>query len=568
MKEDFMKKALFCILKKLNILFVPGFLFFSVLFFNTHALAKEDPKNALSSKEQKSSGFTDLFNLPLSEEGKVPLDLNKIISQTVVKIIANGRQGTGFFIDPTTVVTTAHNVSTLKGFLPLKDIKVSLAFTQGEESGPLFALMAVATDPGYKKKEVVGIKSLFLEKDLVALEVTWTAGERFRLAPEKHNKNRVGEIVYIPGFPLGEEVLIKGQIVESGESEFIISTNFSVLNGVSGSAVFNELGEVIGLVYRGMDNILYAVNLKHLRSFVEEIPTEPSFLTSLFNNIKNDLRYPPSAEYTEYLYLNEKDIFSKQWSLLQQKVMDGSAKAGLSLAFMYLAENMTEKAVELISSLAEAGNPTAQYLLGFYYATGDYGVEKNDSLAFKWSSKALSNGYGLAEHNVASLFWGGIGVEQDIQKAKHHFRNSAKNYMHAGSMYSLGLLYYTGDGGETDYVMAGKAFELATVLRYPSAGFMLGKMYLDGNLTGESGDLDYERAYQFFKMAGSLRDPLALRHLGIMYEKGLGVPVDKEISGYWHHKADLMEKNTGHHPSILAPKFLSRSLECSKTFLK
>ena len=553
-------------MKKVNIIFVPGFCFFSVLFVNTHAMAGEDSQKE-PSNVQKSSGFTGLFSLPLSEESKNPLDLNKI-SQQVVKITANGRQGTGFLIPYTTIVTTAHNVSTLAGFLPLKDIKISFSFTQGKKSAPLLALM---TTPPWvdTSKKVVGIKSLSLEQDLVALEFTWTSSYPWQIFPlEEQNKNRVGEIVYIPGFPLGEEVLIKGTIVESGESEFVISTNFSVLKGVSGSAVFNELGEVIGLAYRGMDNIVHAVNLKHLRSFVEEIPKKAPPLRALKNRVLHPKKNDLYADNTEYLRLDEKEIFNKQWSLLQQKVTDGSAKAGLSLAFMYLAENMTEKAVELISALAEAGNPTAQYLLGFYYATGDYGVEQNDSLAFKWSSKALSNGYGLAEHNVASLFLEGRGVEQDIQKAKHHFRNSAKDYMHAGSMYSLGLLYYTGDGGEADYVMAGKAFELATVLRYPSAGFMLGKMYLDGNLTGESGDLDYKRAYQFFKMAGSLRDPLALRHLGIMYEKGLGVPVDKEISGYWHHKADLMEKNTGHHPSILAPKFLSRSLECSKTFLK
>ena len=80
-------------------------------------------------------------------------------------------------------------------------------------------------------------------------------------------------------------------------------------------------------------------------------------------------------------------------------------------------------ALRLNRSLAEQGQSTAQYNLGFMYDKG-LGVPQDDAQAVTWYRKAAEQGYPTAQYDLGIMYGKGRGVPQDYVEA-HKWANLA-----------------------------------------------------------------------------------------------------------------------------------------------
>lgn len=120
-----------------------------------------------------------------------------------------------------------------------------------------------------------------------------------------------------------------------------------------------------------------------------------------------------------------------------QKASDGgSAYATYRLALAYRdgqgVEKDLEKSFDLFTKAAEGGEKRAYLSLGYAYVNGE-GTEADPKEGLQWYLK--SNGR-VAKSNIAGLYEAGIGVEQDMQRAKYWYTRSA-NDKHPRAMHKL-----------------------------------------------------------------------------------------------------------------------------------
>ena len=68
--------------------------------------------------------------------------------------------------------------------------------------------------------------------------------------------------------------------------------------------------------------------------------------------------------------------------------------------------------IEQLRLAAEQGDASAQFNLGFMYATGE-GVPKDDAKAVKWFRLAAEQGHAQAQYNLGFMYADGRGVLKD-----------------------------------------------------------------------------------------------------------------------------------------------------------
>ncbi|MBF0583150.1 MAG: sel1 repeat family protein [Magnetococcales bacterium] len=111
-----------------------------------------------------------------------------------------------------------------------------------------------------------------------------------------------------------------------------------------------------------------------------------------------------------------------------------------------------EAYLHLLQTLAEQGNPKAQYNLGAMLLHGQ-GVARDDAAAAQWLRKAAEQGIPLAQHNLAVMLLQGQGVSRDPGEAARWFLAAARQG-EPRSQHTLGALYYEGLGVEQDVSQA------------------------------------------------------------------------------------------------------------------
>ena len=98
--------------------------------------------------------------------------------------------------------------------------------------------------------------------------------------------------------------------------------------------------------------------------------------------------------------------------------------------------------------LAEQGNASAQFNLGFMYANGQ-GVPKDDQQAVAWYRKAAEQGNASAQLNLGFMYDKGQGVSKDEQQAAAWYLKAAEQGG-ASAQFNLGHMYRTGRGVPKD----------------------------------------------------------------------------------------------------------------------
>ena len=95
-------------------------------------------------------------------------------------------------------------------------------------------------------------------------------------------------------------------------------------------------------------------------------------------------------------------------------------------------------------TLAEEGDPTAQYELGVMYQNGE-GLPQNYSKAVKWFRMAAEQGDSNAQYSLGLKYSVGHGVPQNYSEAAKWHRKSAEQGNTAAQL-SLARMYDRGNG--------------------------------------------------------------------------------------------------------------------------
>jgi uncharacterized protein len=231
---------------------------------------------------------------------------------------------------------------------------------------------------------------------------------------------------------------------------------------------------------------------------------------------------------------------------------------------------------------------SAQYRLGniFFYGRGvnqDYEEAKN------WYMKSSDQGFSDAQYRLGFMFYEGLGVKQDYLKSLDFFEKAAKDRSlktsnsyerlnlgwmmnegswvtkitgkkvesgNPGSMFYLGLMYYTGRGVEKNDDEARKWWEKSIKLGHKDSYTYLKSMgnkqsigvegYADAesqyNLAqsfrlGNGVPQDFDEAIKWYLMSAEQGLSKSQYALGQMYHVGQGVSQDSSKAFEWYSKS-------------------------------
>ena len=204
-----------------------------------------------------------------------------------------------------------------------------------------------------------------------------------------------------------------------------------------------------------------------------------------------------------------------------------------------------EKAYKAMVSQVKRGNVPAMFDLAKMYQTGLY-VEVNKEKANLLYSKALEGYLMLNEKAPNDFFEYQIGrlyslegENQDRLKAIEWFEKSAQKG-NKYAMFSLGNIYYYGNGTELNYFKAFEYFKASADKKCEHSYYRLGYMFRKGmgcaKNTKES-DVWFSKMIKFYSGDKELQNDLNCYRLGQLYEKGWGTSADYEIAKEYYLKA-------------------------------
>lgn len=137
--------------------------------------------------------------------------------------------------------------------------------------------------------------------------------------------------------------------------------------------------------------------------------------------------------------------------------------APLDDALKVLEAGGDAKAVEVLTRIANEGNPLAQLRLGDLYFHGK-GVTEDENMAIFWWKKSAASGNAEAMYQIAHAYLFGNTAakavdDPDRQAATWYFQAASAG--HAEAAYTLGLLFIAGKGVVEDRNEAMRWFRVA-----------------------------------------------------------------------------------------------------------
>lgn len=190
---------------------------------------------------------------------------------------------------------------------------------------------------------------------------------------------------------------------------------------------------------------------------------------------------------------------------------------------------MEDKSIEKTKILGEQNNSDATiellYNLGNEYLYGEK-VALDYDKAKLYFAKAISLGDYKAKYAVGKMYYEGMGIKNDYEKAYNIFNELATQYNDRWSKYYLGQMYYVGQYVEKSFEKAYNIFnKLVTQYNDRWSKYYLGQMYY----FGEYVEKNYEKAYNIFnELVNEHNDVDSKYYLGQMYYFGQYVEQDYE----------------------------------------
>jgi len=108
---------------------------------------------------------------------------------------------------------------------------------------------------------------------------------------------------------------------------------------------------------------------------------------------------------------------------------------------------------------AEKGDPYAQHMLGFLYASGR-AVPVAPQTTVMWWTRAADQGFAPAQYTLGTLYREGMGVKHDLEKAARWIGRAA-DAGYPDAQYDYGVMHATGEGVTADLSTAYMWLDLA-----------------------------------------------------------------------------------------------------------
>jgi TPR repeat protein len=153
-----------------------------------------------------------------------------------------------------------------------------------------------------------------------------------------------------------------------------------------------------------------------------------------------------------------------------------------------------------LRTLAEAGNPAAELLVGLEYLDGD-GLPKNAPAALEWLTRAAARGQPVAEYSLGALWADGHGVRADPVQAFQWYGSAALRG-NRRAMHSLAVAYAQGLGTTRNLEEAARWFERAATLSAVNSQFDLAVLYERGMGVPQN----LSTAYKWYAIAAAQGD--------------------------------------------------------------
>lgn len=243
------------------------------------------------------------------------------------------------------------------------------------------------------------------------------------------------------------------------------------------------------------------------------------------------------AEFTDGYDAAQSGNYQKAVQIWQSLAEGGDISAQYSLGWMYESgqgvQQDNKKAAEWYKKSALQGSEAAQYVLATMFEKGS-GVKQNNKQALRFFILAAQQGDATSQFQVAYYYQSGRGVNKNITKSIFWYQKAAKQG-HVNAKINLGSLFQLGQDVEKNDTTAIKWYISAANQGSALAQYQLASLYEQG--LGEK--QNYPKAIQLYiQSANADYSPSAYR-LGIIFERGLGVDVDFKQASRWYHRAAL-----------------------------
>lgn len=253
------------------------------------------------------------------------------------------------------------------------------------------------------------------------------------------------------------------------------------------------------------------------------------------------------------------------------KLYTGSAKIGYAPAQEKLgdvyrqgllgSDESPKKSFNWYLKAAEQGRSSAQFYVGYYYASG-YGIKKDLKLAFEWYTKAAKHNNAAALNNLAICFEYGKGTDVDLTKAAYYYEESAKlgnvtAQKNIATCYKYGtgvelntskVFYWTLEAAKNGDVESQGMIALYHFKGYGIEKDFVGALiwyarhYSKGVLINNA-----DEAFDFFRMKGEENESQALYIVGKCFQYGVATEKNFEKAFVYFGKAAEL----GHVESLI-----------------
>ena len=230
--------------------------------------------------------------------------------------------------------------------------------------------------------------------------------------------------------------------------------------------------------------------------------------------------------------------FAESFALVSRFADQGNALAQFLLADFYKRDrdNSTaiEKAVTLLRSAAEGGEPRAMFALGKSLLKGELGLKRSPERGFRFMEMAAKAGHGKAQTHVLQSLMTGNGAPQNVNKALKLYSTGFKKNRESHAV--LGKIYQRGKGVEKDLCRAVEFFLRGVRQRDPQAAFQLYLIYANPK-SQASGFYAPEKAQEVLDQAAAKGHPDAMFEKARAFASGWQTEPDPAGAAEWYEKA-------------------------------
>lgn len=197
-------------------------------------------------------------------------------------------------------------------------------------------------------------------------------------------------------------------------------------------------------------------------------------------------------------------------------------------------EEVSPDAIATTQTLANQGDPVAQFVLGLIYERGA-GLPQSDKEAVVWYRKSADARFAQAQVILGNAYENGRGVPKSDTDAVFWYQKAAEQHGVWAQLAQtlLGYSYSSGRGVTQSAVEAVKWWRKAAASGEVISQYRLGQSYYLGEGVSQS-DLE---AVKWWRKAAEQGDAPAQRQLGGMYSSGRGVQKSDSYAVMWYRKA-------------------------------